>query len=159
MNAVRLDVPLQPSLPDVEKKITFYRVVAAIIFVLALVWLLSDFNIPRTVFFVLFAFVSYKLYQSAEGNDFLKILERSYLLLDDDKFVLQQSHYAFQPSSDLNATTILWSAVKELRIGDFSFEVLFQSGATRTVVLDYLSPADLELVRQRLWEVKAKYTI
>ncbi|MFD2245609.1 hypothetical protein [Pontibacter ruber] len=157
MNAVRLSIPLPPPVTEVGKKITFYRAVAAVIFILAVIWLVTDFDITSSIFFLLLTFVSYKLYQSAEGNDFLKILVGSYILIDDDKFVLQPAHYAFDSGNEANATTILWPAARELRIGDYSFEVLFQSGQFRKVELDYLSSRDLELVKERLWEVKVKY--
>ena len=79
MNSLKINLPLQPQRTELEKKENFYKVMAAIVFIIGLVIIFSNFNVFSSLVFLLFTFVSYRLLQAARGEDFLKVLDNSYL--------------------------------------------------------------------------------
>lgn len=159
MNSLKINLPLQPQRTELEKKENFYKVMAAIVFIIGLVIIFSNFNVFSSLVFLLFTFVSYRLLQAARGEDFLKVLDNSYLYIDDERLTLHRSRYAFQKGELTLENTIFWSRVQELHISPESIDVVQKDGEHRHIELDMLPPARLSEVMENLYEVKARYHI
>lgn len=159
MNSLKITLPLPPQPAELEKKANLYRVIAAIIFVLGLVIIFTNSNIFSGLVFLLFTFVSYRVLRAANGTDFLKVLNNSYLYIDEERFTLHQSQYAFQKGELTLENTIFWSRVQELKINLQSFEVLMVNGERRHINLSFLTEAKLNEVQDRLYEVKSGFNI
>lgn len=159
MNNLKINLPLPPLPTELEKKANFYKVIAAIIFLLGVVIIFSRFNVFTSLVFLLFTFVSYKIMQASRGADFLKVLDNSYLYLDEERFTLHRSQYAFQRGELTLENTIFWTRVQELNIYPDAFEVTLRNGEKRRVELGYLTEAKLREVHDRLYEVKDRYSL
>lgn len=159
MNNLKINLPLPPLPTELEKKANFYKAIAAIIFVLGVVIIFSRFNVFTSLVFLLFTFMSYKIMQASRGADFLKVLDNSYLYLDEERFTLHRSQYAFQRGELTLENTIFWTRVQELNIYPDAFEVTLLNGERRRVELDYLTEAKLREVHDRLYEVKDRYNL
>jgi hypothetical protein len=159
MNNLKINLALQPQPTELEKKENFYKVVAAIIFIIGLVIIFSSFNVFTSLVFLLFTFVSYRILQAARGEDFLKVLDNSYLYIDDERLTLHQSRYAFQKGEITLENTICWPQVQELRISSEAIDVVQNDGEHRHIALNLLPPARLSEVMENLYEVKARYNI
>ena len=159
MNSLKINLPLQPQRTDLEKKENFYKAMAAIVFIIGLVILISNLNIFSSLVFLLFTFVSYRLLKAAREEDFLKVLDNSYLYIDNERMTLHRSRYAFQKGELTLENTIFWSRVQELRISPESVDVVQNDGEHRHIELDMLPPARLSEVMENLYEVKARYSI
>ena len=159
MNNLKINLPLPPLPTELEKKANFYKVIAAIIFILGVVIIFSRFNVFTSLVFLLFTFVSYKLMQASRGADFLKVLDNSYLYLDEERFTLHRSQYAFQRGELTLENTIFWTRVQELNIYPDAFEVTLRNGERRRVELGYLTEVKLREVHDRLYEVKDRYSL
>ena len=129
------------------------------IFILGIVIIFSNFNVFTSLVFLLFTFVSYRILMAAHGADFLKVLDNSYLYLDEERFTLHRSQYAFQRGELTLENTIFWARVVELTIFPDAFEVLQRNGERRRVELDFLTEAKLQEVHNRLYEVKDRYRL
>ncbi|MHC2993452.1 hypothetical protein OB13_18420 [Pontibacter sp. HJ8] len=159
MNSLKITLPLPPQPTELEKKANFYKVIAAIIFILGLVIIFNNSNIFSGLVFLLFTFVSYRVLRAANGSDFLKVLDNSYLFIDEERFTLHQSQYAFQKGELTLENTIFWSRVQELTISPESFEVLMLNGERRHIDLSFLTEAKLSEVQERLYAVKSGFNI
>ncbi|MDX5480405.1 MAG: hypothetical protein LPK07_01850 [Hymenobacteraceae bacterium] len=157
MSELRIELDLQPSVLESDKKVTFYRGLAAFFFLVAVVYLFLDFAWHRLPLFLLLAYIGYRIYISATGSDYLRIMSNSYLLIDDKRFVLKRSQVAILNSDGASATTIYWSDVEQLEIGPLSFVATLKSGKDVQIALDYLTEENLHRVQQQLQEIKARY--
>lgn len=159
MNSLKITLPIPPQPTELEKKANFYRVVAAILFLLGVIMLYNNFNVFSGLMFLLFTFASYQVLKSANGTDFLKVLDNSYLYIDEERFTLHRSQYAFQKGELTLENTVFWVRVQELQISPMSFTVLLTDGERRHIDLDFLQEERLGEVQERLYEVKARYNI
>ncbi|MDX5420528.1 MAG: hypothetical protein LPK09_15035 [Hymenobacteraceae bacterium] len=159
MNSLKINLPLQPQRTELEKKENFYKVLAAIVFIIGLIIIFSNLSVFSSLVFLLFTFVSYRLLQAARGEDFLKVLDNSYLYIDDERMTLHRSRYAFQKGELTLENTIFWSRVKELNISPESVDVVQNDGDHRHIELDMLPTAQRNDVMETLYEVKTRYNI
>ncbi|WP_033316864.1 hypothetical protein [Pontibacter roseus] len=159
MNSLKINLPIPPQPMELEKKANFYKVMAAILFLIGVVIIFSKFTVFSSLMFLLFAFASYRVLKAANGEDFLKVLDNSYLYIDEERFTLHQSQYAFQRGELTLENTVFWTWAKELRISPEAFEVLMANGERRRIGLDFLTGTKLSEVLDRLYEVKARYNL
>jgi len=110
MQALRIELDLQPNQLEASKKVTFYRGLAAFFFLAALLSFFFDPDWSRLPLLLLLLFIGYRIYISAPGKDYLGVMANAYLLIDAGKFVLQRSRFVLFNAAQVN-TTIPWPQV------------------------------------------------
>lgn len=156
MNSLKIPLTLAPEQVELQKKENFYKVLAAVVFILGLLILLIRVTVFSSLVFLLFTFVSYRLIRAAGGVDFLRVMDNSYLYLDEERMTLHRSRYAFQKGELTLENTIFWSRVQELHIGEGAIDIVQTDGERRHIALDMLPSARLREVLDSLYEIKTR---
>jgi hypothetical protein len=158
MNNLKIPLSIPPRETELQKKETFYKVLAGVIFTIGLIIILARFNVFTSLVFLFFSFVSFRLAASGQA-DFLKVMDNSYLYIDDERLTLHRSRYAFQKGELTLDNTIFWTRVKELHIGMDAIDVVHNNGEHRHIDMDMLPATRLREVLESLYEIKAKYNL